>query len=120
VFHISDELDIATVVAIAIPLLLLLVVAVVDIVRRKDLTVVRKVLWIALIALTAYVGLAIYFIARPPRAPEGKRYGSTEPRSSTVVDQLEHLRSDRRTGALDDDTYLVRKREILGLDAGST
>lgn len=120
-FHVSNELDIITVVAIAIPLVLLLAAAVFDIVRRRrDLSVVRKVAWMVFIAFTAYVGVAIYYIARPPRVPDGKRYGSTEARSNAVVDQLERLRSDHRAGALDADSYLVRKKEILGLDAGTT
>jgi hypothetical protein len=119
-FHVSNELDVITLVAIGIPLLLLAIAAFVDIARRPDLTMVARILWAALIVVTAYIGVAIYFIARPPRPPDGKRYDQTAPRSSAVVDELERLRSDHRVGVVDAESYLARKREILGLDTGST
>jgi hypothetical protein len=53
-------------VLIAIPLLLIWVLAVVDLVRRHDLTTGRKVLWALAVLLVPVVGAIVYFVARPP------------------------------------------------------
>lgn len=102
-------------IAIVIPLLLLWVASFVDLFRRKDISVVRKALWATLILLTAYVGIAIYFVARPARAPEGKRYGTTAPRTRGIVDGIEGLREQHAEGSIDDEMYLTEKRLLLGL-----
>jgi hypothetical protein len=120
VFGISDELNVATTIAIIIPLVLIVAAALVDCIRRRDLSIRAKVLWTALIVFTLYIGTAIYYIARPPRAPEGKRYGDTEARSSALLNDLTTLRADHTAGRVSDDTYLSRKRAMLGLDSGST
>ncbi|MGI9584347.1 MAG: PLD nuclease N-terminal domain-containing protein [Acidimicrobiia bacterium] len=111
----DETVNVAIVIAIVVPLLLLWVAAFYDLLRRKDLSVVRKALWTALIVFTAYVGIAIYFIARPIRPPEGKRYGKTAPRARGVVDDIERARTEYASGSIDDETYLTKKRMLLGL-----
>ena len=54
------------IVLIAIPLLLIWVLAVVDLVRRHDLTTGHKVLWALAVLLVPIVGAIVYFVARPP------------------------------------------------------
>jgi hypothetical protein len=103
------------VIAIVVPLLLLWVAAFVDLFRRKDISVLRKTLWATLILLTAYIGIAIYFVARPIRAPEGKRYGTTAPRTRGIVDDIEELREQHAEGSIDDEAYVTQKRLLLGL-----
>lgn len=119
-FRISDELNVATAIAIIIPLVLIVAAALIDCIRRRDLSVVSKVVWAVLIVFTLYIGTAIYYIARPPRTPEGKRYGETAARSSALLNDLTSLRTDHEAGRVNDDTYLSRKRAMLGLDSGST
>ena len=58
-------------VLIAIPLLLIWVLAVVDLVRRHDLTTAHKVLWGLAVLLVPIVGAIVYFVARPP-VPEDR------------------------------------------------
>ena len=53
-------------VLIAIPLLLIWVLAVVDLVRRHDLSTGHKVLWALAVLLVPIVGAIVYFVARPP------------------------------------------------------
>jgi hypothetical protein len=55
-------------VLIAIPLLLIWVLAVVDLVRRHDLTTGHKVLWALVVLLIPIIGAIVYFVARPPEA----------------------------------------------------
>ena len=104
-------------VAVAVPLVLLWVAAAIEIVRRRDLSLGKKVLWGLVVIFGNYVGVAAYYIARPLRPPEGKRYGETEPRSSAVVGALEELAEQQATNPLPADEYLNRKRELLGLPA---
>lgn len=103
------------VVAIAVPLVLLWIAALVEIVSRKDLSVAKKALWIAVVIIANYVGVAAYYVARPLRPPEGKRYGETVPRSSAIVEELERLSARQTTDPLPEDEYLSRKRRLLGL-----
>jgi hypothetical protein len=54
------------IVLIAIPLLLIWVLAVIDLLRRRDLTTGHKVLWGLAVLLVPIVGAIVYFVARPP------------------------------------------------------
>ena len=110
----DESVSVVAVIAIVVPLVLLWVAAFVDLFRRKDLSVLRKALWAALILFTAYVGIAIYFIARPIQAPEGKRYGTTAPRTLKIVDDIERAQSKHAEGSIDDATYVTQKRILLG------
>jgi Phospholipase_D-nuclease N-terminal len=112
-FRLNPTIDIITIVAILVPLAMVVIASVVDLLRRGDLSIGRKVLWALLIIFTVYVGVAIYVITRPTRQPDGKRYGATVPRASAVVDALETLHDERRV--MDPATYLERKRRLLGL-----
>jgi hypothetical protein len=60
-------------VLIAIPLLLIWVLAVVDLVRRPDLSTGHKVLWALAVLLIPIVGAIVYFVARP--AEPADRFG---------------------------------------------
>jgi len=46
--------------------LLIWIVALVELVRRPDLTTGSKVLWALLILLVPVIGVIIYLVARPP------------------------------------------------------
>lgn len=120
VFHVNPTVDVVTIIAISIPLALVVIASLVDVARRRGLSVWRKTLWALLIVFTAYVGAAIYAIARPVRRPEGKRYGESIPRASGIVDDLEELRNRRELDDIDPIAYLEAKRTLLGLDVATT
>ena len=88
----DDTLETLIVVGLVVPLFLLWIVAYVDVARRSDLAVGRKVMWGAVILFGAYVGIAVYFIMRPVRPPAGKDLAATTPHSSEKVARLEQLR----------------------------
>jgi phospholipase D-like protein len=50
---------------IGIVLLLIWILALVDIIRRRDLGTGAKVLWALLVLIVPIIGLIIYFVARP-------------------------------------------------------
>lgn len=102
-------------VAIFIPLILLYMASIVDLYKRDDLSVARKAVWVVVIVLTVYVGVALYYLFRPPNTPEGKRHSDTAEWTATVVDQLDDLRNAHARGEISDDVFLDRKRQVLGL-----
>jgi hypothetical protein len=102
-------------IGIAASLILLWIVAYVDLARRKDLSVLKKVLWALIILFGAYIGIAAYFIMRPMPEVIGKRAHATTPASSEVVENLESLHESHAGGSITDTDYLARKRSLLGL-----
>jgi hypothetical protein len=103
------------VVGLVVPLFMLWIVAYVDVARRKDLRVTRKVLWTAAIFFGAYIGIAAYFTMRPVAPVIGKGTRATTPRSSQLVADLESLKQSHTEGTVTNDDYLERKRGLLGL-----
>jgi hypothetical protein len=55
---------------IAIPLLIIWVLALVDIIRRRDLGTGSKVLWALAVLVVPIVGVIVYLIVRPPQADD--------------------------------------------------
>lgn len=102
-------------VAITLPLLALWVAAYWDLVFRSDLPVFRKLVWGGVIFVTAYVGIAAYFLSRPIPEPDGKNLGTSVPRTSAIVTDLEQLKAAHTAGTMSDDAYLAQKRNLLGL-----
>lgn len=102
-------------IGIAASLVLLWIVAYVDLARRRDLSVIKKVLWGLVIVFGAYIGIAAYFIMRPVPEVPGKRADTTTPASSAIVEDLESLHSSYAEGSITDADYLAKKRSLLGL-----
>ena len=103
------------VVGITVSLLLLWIVAYVDLARRKDLSVVKKLLWAAAMFFGVYIGIAAYFVMRPVPEVIGKGLSSDTPESSALIGGLELLRTSHAEGSLSDADYLAKKRNLLGL-----
>ncbi len=102
-------------IGLVVPLFLLWIVAYVDVARRKDLRFTRKVFWAVAIFLGVYIGIAAYFMMRPVAPVIGKGTRATAPRSSRLVADLESLKEGHTDGAITDDDYLAKKRNLLGL-----
>lgn len=99
-------------IAVAIPAFLVVAWALFDAITAKRLSVGRKALWVAVIALTAHIGVLLYFLIRPlPEARRASRHGGST-RSATLLDLLE--RHDRHH--LDDFTT---QKQALFTGAGS-
>jgi hypothetical protein len=103
------------VIGITVSLLLLWIVAYVDLARRKDLSVVKKLLWAAAMFFGVYIGIAAYFVMRPLPEVIGKGLSSDTTESSALVGDLESLRASHVEGTLSDADYLAKKRNLLGL-----
>lgn len=96
-------------VVAGIPLILAVVLAVYEVVRRDDLPVPRKVVWTAFLLLVPPIALALYVVVRPPRhraaiaeSAEGAR------RAEELVDLIEQ----HSLGQIDESTYSARLGEL--------
>ena len=111
----EDTARILVVIGLTVPLFLMWIVAYVDLARRRDLSVIKKALWAAVMFFGAYIGIAAYFIMRPVAEVVGKGLNLTAPETSAIVDDLESLRTNHSEGSITDADYLARKRDLLGL-----
>lgn len=103
------------VIGIAVPLFLMWIVTFVDIARRRDLSVVKKAMWAAIIFFGLFIGIAVYAAMRPVPEVVGKGLQQTVPETSEKVSTLEALSSGHSDGSINDADYLARKRDLLGL-----
>lgn len=102
-------------VGIAASLILIWIVAYVDLARRNDLSVAKKVLWALIMFFGAYIGIAAYFVLRPVPEVMGKGLHQSTPDSSEVVSSLESLHDDHTDGSISDADYVDEKRSLFGL-----
>jgi uncharacterized membrane protein len=109
--------DVLLIIAVTVPLLLLWVAVIVDLLRRRDLSVGKKLMWLAIVIVTIYVGVVLYFIFRPVPNPSGKREREKDERASAIVASIEVLHKRHAAGEISDSTYLEDKRELLGIGA---
>jgi hypothetical protein len=107
--------EILVVIAIVVPLFLLWVAAFIDLFRRKDLGIGKKLMWGAIVIFTAHVGLLLYFVFRPVPPPSGKRRQDKNDRASGIVTEIERLHEEHEVGNISDASYLTAKRTLLGL-----
>jgi uncharacterized membrane protein len=107
--------DVLLVIAITVPLFLLWVAVIVDLLRRKDLSIGKKLMWLVIVVVTVYIGVVLYFIFRPVPPPSGKREHDKDDRASAIVASIEVLHVQHDAGDISDDAYLNAKRELLGL-----
>ena len=107
--------DVLLVIAITVPLFLLWVAVIVDLLRRKDLSIGKKLMWFVIVVLTVHIGVVLYFIFRPIPPPSGKREHDKDERASAIVTSIELLHVQHSTGDISNNAYLYAKRELLGL-----
>ena len=111
----EETIRVLMTVGIAASLVLIWIVAYVDLARRKDLSIMKKVVWAVIMFFGAYIGIAAYFILRPVPEVMGKGLHHTTPESSEIVNALERLHEDHADGSISDADYLEQKRSLLGL-----
>ena len=107
--------DVLLVIAMTVPLFLLWVAVIVDLLRRKDLSIGKKLMWLVIVVFTVHIGVLLYFIFRPIPPPSGKRERHKDERASAIVTTIEMLHVQHDAGDISNDAYLDAKRELLGL-----
>jgi len=103
--------DLTLFVIAVLPLLALLVYALVEVIRRRDLSRGHRVAWVAALLLVSVVGLAAYLIARPPRPVKS----STGRVDTSAAEALVLAAERRQRGESTDDEY---RAEIASVVAG--
>lgn len=112
---IETTANVFLVIAIAVPLFLLWVAVIVDLLRRNDLSIGKKLMWLVIVVFSVHIGVLLYFIFRPIPPPAGKRRHDKDERASAIVDSIESLHAQHDLGDISDEAYLHAKRELLGL-----
>ena len=84
-----------------LPLLALLVLSLVEVVRRPDLTGARRVGWIAVLLLVPLLGLVAYVVTRPAKRPSTTEGSGAGTRAELFVAAAER----RQRGQLDEVGY---------------
>lgn len=107
--------EVLLVIAVTVPLFLLWVAVIVDLLRRKDLSLWKKLMWLVIVVLTIHIGVLLYFIFRPVPPPSGKREHNKDERASAIVTSIEALHVQHSAGDISNNAYLDAKRELLGL-----
>ncbi|MGI9645938.1 MAG: PLD nuclease N-terminal domain-containing protein [Ilumatobacteraceae bacterium] len=102
----------AATVLVSVPLLALLVYMMLDVARRRDLHVTRRIVWIAVMLLVPIAGMGLYIVVRPPRAIQIRR----DDGDLTTAEQIVVLAEQRQRGELGDDDYHERVAAVASLD----
>lgn len=96
-----------------IPLAIGVVLAIVEVALRPDLTIPRRVFWWVALVLIPPVALAVYAIVRPPRQRPGvEREARGSDHAAAVVDLVE----ERVAGELTEQGYTERLALIRSAD----
>jgi len=112
----SADANLALVVVVVAPLLVLWIVALVHIMLlRPDLSVVWKAIWTAVVILTGYLGVLLYLAFRPPRP--ATRSGAHDPAATRVaLQRLSELVAGHDFGSIGDEDFAREKAEVFGLE----
>lgn len=94
-------------VLVLVPLVLLWAAVIVDLVRREDISIGRKLIWGAATIVFLTIGVLAYVIARPWRFPEDDVSADSQDRKSAEL--LEAVTSHQEGGLSDDE--LVSAKE---------
>lgn len=96
---------------LAVPLIVLWVWAVVDAIRRPDLSPLRRAAWAGVLLLVPIVALAVYVVVRPPRS---RRLGVGDDSGAATAAALVDAAEANRRGELSDDDYRRTVAELGG------
>jgi len=94
---------------VSVPAIILIGFTVVDVVRRPDLSVGRKVVWLAVVVVLPVVGTFLYLLARPFPDPITPRIEHND-RTAQFVDLLER----RELGAVPDREFKATALRLFG------
>ena len=93
---------------VAVPAYLLIGYTIFDIVRRPDLTSLRKALWTVGVVVVPVVGTFIYLLARPFHDPARTTRRGNE-RTNAIVALIEQ----HAVGSISDDDFSASKRRVF-------
>ena len=94
---------------VSVPAIILIGFTVVDVVRRRDLSVGRKVIWLAVVVVLPVLGTLLYLLARPFPDPIMERVERND-RTAQFVKLLER----REGGSLSGEELKEAARRLFG------
>jgi len=113
----TADLKLAAAAVVVIPLVIIWLAALFHIVaRRPDLSISWKGIWAIAVLAVPYIGVFIYTMLRPPRAP--RRKGANDPTAvGAAIERLRSLVTAHADGTIDDGEFAAEKAEVFGLAA---
>lgn len=110
------DAGLALIAVAVVPLAVLWILAVAHIlVRRRDLSVAGKGIWMVAIIAVPYLGVLIYAALRPPQPR--RRSDSADPTAVGVaLRRLDELVDDHDSGVISEEQFSQRKAAIFGLE----
>ena len=98
-------------IIVALPLIGLLVGAIVEVIRRRDLTMLQKTMWLLALVLIPVFGLAVYIVVRPPRAEQ-----LSEAADASNAEAIVLLAEGRQRGDLTDSEFHFKVAAIASVE----
>ncbi len=106
--------DVFFLLLISFPIILLWTTAVIDIIRRNDLSGWAIFGWMLLIFVLPTIGSLIYFIARPAAADtSGLGYESQQATGVSVAEEIERLDKLAQQGTITQEEFNRQKARLL-------
>ena len=90
---------------IAVPLVVMWVLAMIEVIWRRNLTALAKLGWIGVLVFVPIISLAVYTIVRPPRSQSLLSSTSSSAEGSEVASSLVLLAEQRSRGEVSDADY---------------
>ncbi len=90
---------------IAVPLIVMWVLAMIEVIWRRNLAPLPKLGWIGVLVFVPIVSLAIYVIVRPPRSQSLLSGTSSSAKGSELASSLVLLAEQRSRGEVSDADY---------------
>ncbi len=113
-FLISTFWEVLILFVIWVPLVLLWLSALMDLILRRPMSGIARVLWLLLIIFLPVIGAIAYFIVRSRDVLDVVTAAELPDSVSSVGDQLDVLTRLRDSGALSDEEFAKAKAKLLG------
>jgi hypothetical protein len=113
-FLIATFWEVVILLVIWVPLVLLWLSALMDLLLRRPMSGIARVLWLLLIIFLPVIGAIVYFIVRSRDVLDVVTAPDLSGSVSSVGDQLDVLTRLRDSGALSEEEFAKAKAKLLG------
>lgn len=105
---------------IAVPLIVMWILAMIEVIWRRNLSAARKLGWIGVIVFVPVISLAVYTIVRPPRSQSLLSSTSSSTEGSELAASLVLLAEQRARGEVSDADYHAEVAVTIGAGKSET
>jgi hypothetical protein len=113
-FLIATFWEVVILLVIWVPLVLLWLTALMDLILRRPMSGMARVLWLLLIIFLPAIGAIVYFIVHSRDVLDVVTASELPDSVSSIGDQLDVLTRLRDSGALSEEDFAKAKAKLLG------